>query len=197
MDVVEVVSADHGSGLEAEGIDAAAVAEAVHHVVDVVVLDPVLLARCGLRVPLPTDRDPRVRQVVNEVVRDHRALGKPYPDADRAVELHPAGIDMIVADAVGLGHLGLRVRTRDQDAIGAHVEHAVALDEIFAAAHGDLHATAAQAGQHPIFDTAMFGPGETNGRRDMALDVAIMARLDAHVALLGQFASRCARSGGP
>ena len=122
VDVVDVVAADHRARLEAQGVDAAAVAEPVHHVVDVVVLDEVLLAGRGLRVPLPADGDPRVGQAVDQVVRDRGAVGDAHPDAHRPVILDAAVVDVVVAHAFALRHPRLARGTADVDAVAADVE---------------------------------------------------------------------------
>ena len=68
LGIVKMVAPDDRAGLETECVEAAAVAETIHHVKDVVVLDKVLLAGRRIGVPLPAHRNPAIGQVVYQIV---------------------------------------------------------------------------------------------------------------------------------
>ena len=193
---MQVVAADHGAGLEAQRVDAAAVAQAVHDVVDMVVLDRVLFAGSRFGVPLPAHRDAAVGQAVDQVVGDHGLLGKADPDADRSVVLDAADVDVVVADPVAFGHFGFALRAAQHDPVSADIGDLVALDQIVVTAGYQFDATAAQTRQHAVFEAGLLDVLPANRSRHTApvprpfRAGRAMAGLDSHVSARGQADSR-------
>ena len=159
---VQVIAADGRARLKAQGVNTAAIAQPIHHVVHVVVLDDVLFARRRLRIPLPADGNATVWQLMDQVVRKHRLLGETDPDADRAVELDSATVYVVVADAVALGNIRFRRGPAQHDAVAADIENVIALDKIVDATAYELDSAAAQVRQHAVFQAALLGEVPAN-----------------------------------
>src|SRR6476469_8023473 len=66
--VANYVSSHQSAGLAAESVNAAAIGQGLHNVVDEVFPDDVVMAVRGRVVPLPTDGNPGVGQIANLVV---------------------------------------------------------------------------------------------------------------------------------
>ena len=145
--VADQVAADDRAGLKAEGVDAAAIPEALHSVVDVVILDNIGLAGCWICVPLPSDGDTGVGEVMDEVVRDEGSLRNANPDTDGAVEIDATRVNVIVGNAVPLGNVGqlhLRPRVANHDAVGADVEYMSAFDAVVGTSFDEFDPAAAE-----------------------------------------------------
>ena len=65
---VHQVAADDGTGLKSQRVDAAAVVETQHDLVDVVVFDDVVVRRTRCVAPGPPDGNPRVKEIGDFVV---------------------------------------------------------------------------------------------------------------------------------
>ncbi len=102
-DVVDHVVADHRAGGEPEAIDATAVLQRAHHVVDVIVLDDILARPRVDDIPRPPERDSGVTQVGDLVVREGVVATVGHEDAGRARMDVPAVMDQVVIHHVVMG----------------------------------------------------------------------------------------------
>ena len=99
IDVVDHVVADGGAGRNAQGIDAAHVAQhAPTEVMDVVELDLVVVCGAGVIAPAPADGNARIVEIGDVVVRDLVVGAVADPHAHRAAIEAAAGADDVVVD---------------------------------------------------------------------------------------------------
>ena len=160
------IAAEDCAGLEAHRINAAAVAQYPHDIVDVVILDPVVLATCGNagEAPDPAHGYARIGQIVDQVMRNYRSIGATGPDADPAEVQHTAAMDMIIGNAIVSGYLcGIVLELAHIHTIGSDVEDMIALDQIADATVPQRKSHASNVGQLAILHAAASCEFQTDG----------------------------------
>ncbi|OPZ66358.1 MAG: hypothetical protein BWY83_02902 [bacterium ADurb.Bin478] len=206
MHVVDQISLYHRARLPTQRVDAAAVGQHLHHIVDVIVLHPAaaLAGRCGI--PTKSDGDAGVGQVIDQIVEDGGVAGKGIKDADGAEQLSAATGHPAIADAVVTGHIaGIRpvvvepVARRTirlgppaaHDAVAADVGKGTTFDAVIPAAGSQAHAAGAGVLQPAAFKAALFGIGPLNSERQPIGGIrgvagTIKTSLNAGIADIGQ-----------
>ena len=176
--VMDEIMADRSAFGGPQRVDAAHVAEqAFAEVVEVIPFDAVALGVAGRIAPAPADRDGRIEEVRDLVVRDLVIGGTADPDADGAREGQAAVADDIVMNPVVARmvlRLGFVVEGADLHAARADVGDQALLDR---------HLTgAASEGEAVTADVREFAASEDDLRRVLQRDHAVHG---AHRGLIG------------
>ena len=106
VDIVDVVPSQNCSRLKSQRVDAGAVGELFHYIVNVVVLNDTSRLRRWRRVPPETEGDARVGHVVDVVVSNPGIGGKSGEDTATASAVRTASLDMAICDLIAGWRIG-------------------------------------------------------------------------------------------
>ncbi len=161
-DVVNEVVAEDRSGLKAEGVDAAHVAEhPLPYVVEVIEFNDVAAARRGPVSPGPSDGDGGVESIVDFVVSDIVRGAQQDQNADGGGVDEADVVNVIVRNGVAV--IGRFVRAvevgfADADAAAAEVGHFAASDGVVATGATEINRVTAEPHEKAIAPSTRIGP---------------------------------------